>query len=176
MEEFMSENNPGAIAPQQDNRSGDQNRDKRQKFDPARQDGRRNNYNRNRRRRNNGPRQGGYDKKGDNAEVQAEGRNQNQGQNQNQNQNRERNSDRQNNRDKNNNNKFNKREQNQGSEKRQQFNGERKPKNKRSRELDAEVAKNVKKVETIEDIRSDNARITKEIYLEIASLKNINLN
>ena len=170
----MSENNPGAIAPQQDNRSGDQNREKRQKFDPARQDGRRNNYNRNRRRRNNGPRQGGYDKKGDNAEVQAEGRNQNQGQNQNQN--RERNSDRQNNRDKNNNNKFNKREQNQGSEKRQQFNGERKPKNKRSRELDAEVAKNVKKVETIEDIRSDNARITKEIYLEIASLKNINLN
>ena len=40
---------------------------------------------------------------------------------------------------------------------------------------EAEV-KNVKKVETIEDIRSDNARITKEIYLEIASLKNINLN
>ena len=174
MEEFMSENNSGAFVPQQDNRSGDQNREKRQKFDPAKQDGRRNNYNRNRRRRNNGPRQGGYDKKGDNAEVQAEGRNQNQSQNQNQN--RERNSDRQNNRDKNNNNKFNKREQNQGSEKRQQFNGERKPKNKRSRELDAEVAKNVKKVETIEDIRSDNARITKEIYLEIASLKNINLN
>lgn len=174
MEEFMSENNSGAFVPQQDNRSGDQNREKRQKFDPAKQDGRRNNYNRNRRRRNNGPRQGGYDKKGDNAEVQTEGRNQNQGQNQNQN--RERNSDRQNNRDKNNNNKFNKREQNQGSEKRQQFNGERKPKNKRSRELDAEVAKNVKKVETIEDIRSDNARITKEIYLEIASLKNINLN
>ena len=168
MEEFMSENNPGAIAPQQDNRSGDQNREKRQKFDPARQDGRRNNYNRNRRRRNNGPRQGGYDnKKGDIAEVQAEGKSQNQ------NQNRERNSDRQNNRDR----KFNnKREQNQGSEKRQQFNGERKPKNKRSRELDAEVAKNVKKVETIDDIRSDNARITKEIYLEIASLKNINLN
>ena len=174
MEGFMSENNSGAFVPQQDNRSGDQNREKRQKFDPAKQDGRRNNYNRNRRRRNNGPRQGGYDKKGDNAEVQTEGRNQNQGQNQNQN--RERNSDRQNNRDKNNNNKFNKREQNQGSEKRQQFNGERKPKNKRSRELDAEVAKNVKKVETIEDIRSDNARITKEIYLEIASLKNINLN
>lgn len=175
MEEFMSENNSGAFVPQQDNRSGDQNREKRQKFDPAKQDGRRNNYNRNRRRRNNGPRQGGYDKKGDNAEVQVEGRNQTQSQNQNQN--RERNSDRQNNRDKNNNNnKFNKREQNQGSEKRQQFNGERKPKNKRSRELDAEVAKNVKKVETIEDIRSDNARITKEIYLEIASLKNINLN
>lgn len=168
----MSENNSGAFVPQQDNRSGDQNREKRQKFDPAKQDGRRNNYNRNRRRRNNGPRQGGYDnKKGDIAEVQAEGKSQNQ------NQNRERNSDRQNNRDKNNNNnKFNKREQNQGSEKRQQFNGERKPKNKRSRELDAEVAKNVKKVETIEDIRSDNARITKEIYLEIASLKNINLN
>ena len=170
----MSENNSGAFVPQSDNRGGDQNREKRQKFDPAKQDGRRNNYNRNRRRRNNGPRQGGYDKKGDNAEIQAEGKGQNQ--NQGQNQNRERNSDRQNNRDKNNNNRFNKREQNQGSEKRQQFNGERKPKNKRSRELDAEVAKNVKKVETIEDIRSDNARITKEIYLEIASLKNINLN
>ena len=164
----MSENNSGAFVPQSDNR-GNENKDKRQRFDPAKQDGRKNNYNRNRRRRNNGQRQGGYDnKKGDNSEVQAEGKGQN----------RERNSDRQNNREKNNNNnnRFNKREQNQGSEKRQQFNGERKPKNKRSRELDAEVAKNVKKVETIEDIRSDNARITKEIYLEIASLKNINLN
>ena len=167
----MSENNSGAFVPQSDNRGND-NKEKRQRFDPAKQDGRKNNYNRNRRRRNNGQRQGGYDnKKGDNAEVQVEGKGQN----------RERNSDRQNNRDNreknnNNNNKFNKREQNQGSEKRQQFNGERKPKNKRSRELDAEVAKNVKKVETIEDIRSDNARITKEIYLEIASLKNINLN
>ena len=110
MEEFMSENNSGAFVPQSDNRGGDQNREKRQKFDPAKQDGRRNNYNRNRRRRNNGPRQGGYDKKGDNAEIQAEGKSQNQNQNQNQgqNQNRERNSDRQNNRDKNNNNKFNK--------------------------------------------------------------------
>ena len=171
MEEIMSENNSGAFVPQSDNRGND-NKEKRQRFDPAKQDGRKNNYNRNRRRRNNGQRQGGYDnKKGDNAEVQVEGKGQN----------RERNSDRQNNRDNreknnNNNNKFNKREQNQGSEKRQQFNGERKPKNKRSRELDAEVAKNVKKVETIEDIRSDNARITKEIYLEIASLKNINLN
>ena len=145
----MSENNPGAIAPQQDNRSGDQNREKRQKFDPARQDGRRNNYNRNRRRRNNGPRQGGYDKKGDNAEVQAEGKNPNQNQS---------------------------KKQNQGGEKRNQQFNERKPKNKRPREFGDEVAKNVKKVETIEDIRSDNARITKEIYLEIASLKNINLN
>ena len=163
----MSENNSGAFVPQQDNRSGDQNREKRQKFDPTKQDGRRNNYNRNRRRRNNGPRQGGYDKKGDNAEVQAEGKNPNQ------NQNRERNSDRQNNRDR----KFNnKREQNQGGEKRNQQFNERKPKNKRPREFGDEVAKNVKKVETIEDIRSDNARITKEIYLEIASLKNINLN
>ncbi len=172
----MSENNSGAVVPQSDNR-GNENKDKRQRFDPAKQDGRKNNYNRNRRRRNNGPRQGGYDnKKGENSEGQAEAKGQN----------RERNFDRQNNRDKNNNNKqFSKREQreprepreqNQNSEKRQQFSGERKPKNKRSRELDAEVAKNVKKVETIEDIRSDNARITKEIYLEIASLKNINLN
>ena len=174
----MSENNSGAFVTQSDNR-GNENKEKRQRFDPAKQDGRKNNYNRNRRRRNNGPRQGGYDnKKGENSEVQAETKGQN----------RERNFDRQNNRDKNNNKQFNKRdnrenreprenrEQNQSSEKRQQFNGERKPKNKRSRELDAEVAKNVKKVETIEDIRSDNARITKEIYLEIASLKNINLN
>ncbi len=176
----MSENNSGAVVPQSDNR-GNENKDKRQRFDPAKQDGRKNNYNRNRRRRNNGPRQGGYDnKKGENSEGQAEAKGQN----------RERNFDRQNNRDKNNNNnkQFSKREQrepreprepreqNQNSEKRQQFSGERKPKNKRSRELDAEVAKNVKKVETIEDIRSDNARITKEIYLEIASLKNINLN
>ena len=173
----MSENNSGAVVPQSDNR-GNENKDKRQRFDPAKQDGRKNNYNRNRRRRNNGPRQGGFDnKKGENSEGQAEAKGQN----------RERNFDRQNNRDKNNNNnkQFSKREQreprepreqNQNSEKRQQFSGERKPKNKRSRELDAEVAKNVKKVETIEDIRSDNARITKEIYLEIASLKNINLN
>ena len=170
----MSENNPGASVPQSDNRGND-NKEKRQRFDPSRQDGRRNNDNRNnRRRRNNGPRQGGYDnKKGENAEGQAEAKVQN----------KERSQERQNNREKGNNNKqFNKpqgqnQNQGQGQEKRnQQFSGERKPKNKRSRELDAEVAKNVKKVETIEDIRSDNARITKEIYLEIASLKNINLN
>lgn len=174
MEEFMSENNSGAFVPQQDNR-GNENKEKRQRFDPSRQDGRRNNYNRNnRRRRNNGPRQGGYDnKKIENAEGQAEAKVQN----------KERSQERQNNREKGNNNKqFNKpqgqtQNQGQGQDKRnQQFSGERKPKNKRSRELDAEVAKNVKKVETIEDIRSDNARITKEIYLEIASLKNINLN
>ena len=74
------------------------------------------------------------------------------------------------------NNKF-KREQNQGGEKKQSDSQNFKPKNKRpAREFGDEVAKNVKKVETIDDIRSDNARITKEIYLEIASLKNINLN
>ena len=32
-----------------------------------------------------------------------------------------------------------------------------------------------KREETVEDIRSENARITKEIYLDIASIKNINL-
>ncbi len=32
-----------------------------------------------------------------------------------------------------------------------------------------------KREETVDDIRSDNARITKEIYLEIASMKNVNL-
>ena len=165
----MSENNSGAFVPQQDNRGNDQNKEKRQRFDPSKQGERKNNYNRNnRRRRNNGQRQGVYDnKKGENGEVQAEVKNQN----------RERNNDRQQPREKNNN-KFNKREQNQGGEKRNQQTGERKPKNKRAREFGSaeEVAKNVKKVETIDDIRSDNARITKEIYLEIASLKNINLN
>ena len=162
----MSENNPGAAVPQSDNRGNEQNKEKRQRFDPAKQEGRKNNYNRNnRRRRNNGQRQGGTDNnnttRADNAEIQAEGGNRNQGRN------------RQGGRDQNK--KFN-RDQNQQGENRKQFNPERRAKNKRSREIDAEVAKNVKKVETIEDIRSDNARITKEIYLEIASLKNINLN
>lgn len=157
----MSENNSGAG-------NNEQNRDnKRQRFDPAKQEGGRpRSRNQNHRRRNNGPRQGGNDnKKRDNAEIQAEGKVQNQG----------RNPDRQNN-NRNKNNKF-KREQNQGGEKKQSDSQNFKPKNKRpAREFGDDVAKNVKKVETIDDIRSDNARITKEIYLEIASLKNINLN
>ena len=159
----MSENNSGAG-------NSEQNRDnKRQRFDPAKQEGGRpRSRNQNHRRRNNGPRQGGNDnKKRDNAEIQAEGKVQNQNQG--------RNPDRQNN-NRNKNNKF-KREQNQGGEKKQSDSQNFKPKNKRpAREFGDEVAKNVKKVETIDDIRSDNARITKEIYLEIASLKNINLN
>ena len=136
----MSENNSGAG-------NNEQNRDnKRQRFDPAKQEGGRpRSRNQNHRRRNNGPRQGGNDnKKRDNAEIQAEGKVQN---------------------------------QNQGGDKKQSDSQNFKPKNKRpAREFGDEVAKNVKKVETIDDIRSDNARITKEIYLEIASLKNINLN
>lgn len=159
----MSENNSGAGI-------NEQNRDnRRQRFDPAKQEGGRpRSRNQNHRRRNNGPRQGGNDnKKRDNAEIQAEGKVQNQNQG--------RNPDRQNN-NRNKNNKF-KREQNQGGEKKQSDSQNFKPKNKRpAREFGDEVAKNVKKVETIDDIRSDNARITKEIYLEIASLKNINLN
>ena len=159
----MSENNSGAG-------NNEQNRDnKRQRFDPAKQEGGRpRSRNQNHRRRNTGPRQGGNDnKKRDNAEIQAEGKVQNQNQG--------RNPDRQNN-NRNKNNKF-KREQNQGGEKKQSDSQNFKPKNKRpAREFGDEVAKNVKKVETIDDIRSDNARITKEIYLEIASLKNINLN
>ena len=160
----MSENNSGAG-------NSEQNRDnKRQRFDPAKQEGGRpRSRNQNHRRRNNGPRQGGNDnnKRNENAEIQAEGKVQNQNQG--------RNPDRQNN-NRNKNNKF-KREQNQGGEKKQSDSQNFKPKNKRpAREFGDEVAKNVKKVETIDDIRSDNARITKEIYLEIASLKNINLN
>ncbi|MCR5327573.1 MAG: hypothetical protein K6E12_01770 [Saccharofermentans sp.] len=160
----MSENNSGVQQP--DNRNNDQGRDKRQRFDSSKQDSRRNNNrNSNHRRRNNGQRQGGYDnKRGDNAEIQSEGNKVNKVQGrQGREQNREQN------------NKF-KRDNQGGGEKRKHFDQERKPKNKRPREIDPEVAKTVKKVETIDDIRSDNARITKEIYLEIASLKNINLN
>ena len=159
----MSENNSGANIQQSEPRGGDQNKDKRQRFDSSNKDNRKyNNRNNNRRRRNNGQRQGGYDnaaKKADNAEISQD--NKNRGRQGGRDQNREQN------------NKF-KREQ--GEKRGQQFSGERKPKNKRPREIDPEVAKTVKKVETIDDIRSDNARITKEIYLEIASLKNINLN
>ena len=169
MERFMSENNSGANIQQSETRGNDQGKEKRQKFDPAKQEQRRNNNrNNNRRRRNNGPRQGGFDKtkgeKGDNAEATQE--NKNRGPRQGRDQSNKFKRDREQNQN-----------QNQGGEKKgQQFNSERKPKQKRTREIDAEVAKNVKKVETIDDIRSDNARITKEIYLEIASLKNINLN
>lgn len=162
----MSENNSGANMQQSDNRSGEQNKDKRQRYDPSKQDGRRNNYNRNRRRRNNGPRQGQFDnKKNDSAEAVQDNKNRG---NKPQPSGREQN---------NNNNNKAKRNDVQGQDKRNNQFGERRPKNRRPREFDnSEVAKNVKKVETIEDIRSDNARITKEIYLEIASLKNINLN
>ena len=162
----MSENNSGAQVQQSENRNGEQNKDKRQRFDPSKQDAGSRPRNQNHRRRNNGQRQGGYDnKKRDNGDSQTEEKSQGQG----------RNFDRQNNRNKNN--RF-KREQNQGGEKKQFDQSNPKQKNKRAREFGSaeEVAKNVKKVETIDDIRSDNARITKEIYLEIASLKNINLN
>lgn len=170
MEEIMSENNPGAAVRQPDNRNNDQGKDKRQRFDPSKQEGSSPRpRNQNHRRRNNGPRQGGNDnKKRNNGELPAEGKPQGQVQGQNQN----RNPDRQNNRNKN----KSKYEQNQGGEKKKFDPQNPKPRNKRQREIGDEVAKNVKKVETIDDIRSDNARITKEIYLEIASLKNINLN
>ena len=49
-------------------------------------------------------------------------------------------------------------------EKRQRFNDDERDK-----------APSVKKVETIDDIRSDNARITKEIYQVIASMKDITI-
>ena len=160
----MSENNAGVNVQQQDNRNGEQNKNRRN--DPARQDaGRTGSRNRNHRRRNNAGRQGGNDnKKQGGQEPQTDGKN------------RERNfnRDKQGGREQNN---KSKRDQNQGNERKQfgqsQNFRQRKP---RTREIDEVVAKNVKKVETIEDIRSDNARITKEIYLEIASLKNINLN
>ena len=42
-------------------------------------------------------------------------------------------------------------------------------------EDDREKVPSVKKVETIDDIRSDNARITKEIYQVIASMKDITI-
>ena len=55
---------------------------------------------------------------------------------------------------------------------------EQKPKReKRPRlpEEEREKAPSVKKVETVDDIRSDNARITKEIYQVIASMKDITI-
>ena len=160
MEEIMSENNPGAAVKQPENRNNDQSREKRQRFDPSKQDGSRPRpRNQNHRRRNNGPRQGGNDnKKRDNGDVPAEGKPQVQAQVQGQGQNR--NPDRQNNNRNKNKSKY---EQNQGGEKKRFDSQNSKPRNKRQREIGDEVAKNVKKVETIDDIRSDNARITKEI-------------
>ena len=103
----MSENNSGAQVQQSENRNGEQNKDKRQRFDPSKQDAGRRPRSQNHRRRNNGQRQGGYDnKKRDNGDAQTEEKNQGQG----------RNFDRQNNRNKNN--RF-KRDQNQGGEKKQ---------------------------------------------------------
>ncbi len=171
MEEFMSENNPGAAVQPADSRNSDQGREKRQRFDPSKQEGGKpRSRNQNHRRRNNGPRQGGGEsKKRDGTESQAEGKPQGQ-----QGQNQGRNPERQN-QNRNKGGKF-KHEQGQGGEKKRYDSQNPKPRNKRQREIGDEVAKNVKKVETIDDIRSDNARITKEIYLEIASLKNINLN
>lgn len=174
MEDFMSENNSGAGVQQQDNRNSEQNKEKRQRFDPSKQDaGKSRGRNQGHRRRNNGQRQGGYDKRRDNGENQGEGNKPRE-----RNFNRDRQGGRDQNKQKRDQNRDQNREQNQGNDKRNQPFGQSPApkKSKRQRELGEEVAKNVKKVETIEDIRSDNARITKEIYLEIASLKNINLN
>ena len=116
----MSENNSGAQVQQSENRNGEQNKDKRQRFDPSKQDAGRRPRSQNHRRRNNGQRQGGYDnKKRDNGDAQTEEKNQGQG----------RNFDRQNNRNKNN--RF-KRDQNQGGEKKQ-FDANSKPLRGRSR-------------------------------------------
>ncbi|MBR4557542.1 MAG: hypothetical protein IKO15_08685, partial [Clostridiales bacterium] len=74
----MSENNSGANIQQSDNRGNDQGKEKRQKFDPAKQEQRRNNNrNNNRRRRNNGPKQGenNNNKKPENADGAQENKN-----------------------------------------------------------------------------------------------------
>ena len=51
----------------------------------------------------------------------------------------------------------------------------RREKRQRFNDDEREKAPSVKKVETIDDIRSDNARITKEIYQVIASMKDITI-
>lgn len=49
-------------------------------------------------------------------------------------------------------------------------------KKKRDRNFkDQQVKKKTRHEETVDDIRADNARITKEIYLEISSIKDIKL-
>ena len=71
----------------------------------------------------------------------------------------------------------------QGGRRRKQLEGGAVPvqgqvkREKRQRFADEEREKEpaVKKVETIDDIRSDNARITKEIYQVIASMKDITI-
>ena len=54
---------------------------------------------------------------------------------------------------------------------------DQKPKREKRPRLpeEREKAPSVKKVETVDDIRSDNARITKEIYQVIASMKDITI-
>ena len=51
----------------------------------------------------------------------------------------------------------------------------RREKRQRFPDEEREIQPAVKKVETVDDIRSDNARITKEIYQVIASMKDITI-
>ena len=48
-------------------------------------------------------------------------------------------------------------------------------KKKREKNFNPQPKKKQRHEETVEDIRTDNARITKEIYLEISSIKDIKL-
>lgn len=72
--------------------------------------------------------------------------------------------------------------QDQGQRRKKQFDGApsgqgqiKREKRQRFIEDEREKEPIVKKVETIDDIRSDNARITKEIYQVIASMKDITI-
>ncbi len=76
----------------------------------------------------------------------------------------------------------NKPRQEQGQRRKKQFDGAsagqgqiKREKRQRFIEDEREKEPIVKKVETIDDIRSDNARITKEIYQVIASMKDITI-
>lgn len=70
----------------------------------------------------------------------------------------------------------------QGQRRRKQLDGVpagqgqiKREKRQRFAEEEREREPSVKKVETVDDIRSDNARITKEIYQVIASMKDITI-
>ena len=54
-------------------------------------------------------------------------------------------------------------------------NRDNRDKDKRPPKTDKGMKHQVKAEETLDDIRADNARITKEIYLEIADIKNIKI-
>ena len=62
-----------------------------------------------------------------------------------------------------------------GYQRRDRNRGPKQPRENQGQVQDAPKTPVKKREETVEDIRSENARITKEIYLDIAAMKNISL-